>query len=76
MGICATAAVLLQQGWNNTSEGKEAKKIQAVTRVNLFTCWCFSFSDEQSTRLPVYHWKTNDPGSDGKQIRNLYYSYF
>lgn len=29
MGICATAAVLLQQGCNNTSEGKEAKKIQA-----------------------------------------------
>lgn len=26
MGICATAAVLLQQGCNNTSEGKEAKK--------------------------------------------------
>lgn len=29
MGICATAAVLLQQGCNNTREGKEAKKIQA-----------------------------------------------
>lgn len=29
MGICATAAMLLQQGCNNTSEGKEAKKIQA-----------------------------------------------
>lgn len=29
MGICVTVPVLLQQGCNNTSEGKEAKKIQA-----------------------------------------------
>lgn len=35
MGICATAAVLLQQGCNNTSEGKEAKKIQ-VNHQNKF----------------------------------------
>lgn len=37
LGICAIAAVLLQQGCNNTSEGEEAKKIQAVARINLFT---------------------------------------
>lgn len=35
MGICATAAVLLQQGCNNTSEGKEEKKIQ-VNHQNKF----------------------------------------
>lgn len=29
MGICATASVLLQQGCNNTDEGKEANKIEA-----------------------------------------------
>lgn len=75
LGICAIAAVLLQQGCNNTSEGKEAKKIRAIARINLFKhCRC-SFSDEQSALLSIYCWKTNDPGSDGKQIRYLYYSY-
>lgn len=38
MGICATAAVLLQQSCNNTREGKEEKKkSRQVTRINLFT---------------------------------------
>lgn len=75
LGICVIAAVLLQQGCNNTSEGEEAKKIQAVARINLFKHCCCSFSDEESALLSIYCWKTNDPGSDGKQIRNLYYSY-
>lgn len=74
LGICAIAAVLLQ-GCNNTSEGKKAKKIQAVARINLFKHHCWSFSDEQSALLSIYCWKSNDPGSDGKQIRNLYYLY-
>lgn len=75
LGICAMiAAVLLQQGCN-TSEGEEAKKIQAAARINLFKHCCCSFSDEQSALLSIYCWETNDPGSDGKQIRNLYYSY-
>lgn len=75
LGICAIAAVLLQQGCNNTSEDEEAKKIQAVARINLFEHCCCSFSDEQSALLSIYCWKTNDPGSDEKQVRNLCYSY-
>lgn len=75
-GICVIDAVLLQQGCNNISEGKEVKKIQAISRINLFKHCCCSFSGKQSALLSSYWWKTNDPGGDGKQIRNLYYLYF
>lgn len=31
------------------------------------------FLDEQSALPSIYCWETNESGSDGKQIRNLYY---
>lgn len=75
LGICAIAAVLLQQVCNNTREGEEAKKNEAVARTNLFKHCCCSFSDEQSALLSVDYQNCNDPGSAGKQIRNPYYSH-
>lgn len=75
LGICAIAAVLLQQVCNNTREGEEAKKNQSVARTNLFKHCCCSFSDEQSALLSVDYQNCNDPGSAGKQIRNPYYSH-
>lgn len=53
MGICATVPVLLQQGCNNTSEGKEAKKIQASHQNKFVHMLMPQLSDEKSTLLCV-----------------------